>query len=184
MADINFVRQRLKKLSKIEKKDKSVFQTTTTVVSVLLLILAVVLGYKLYLTSQLKGIKSSQDNFLSRIKKQEAREKSFVLFVNKLRVLSSIFQKRKDKQQAIDYFTQIFGPDVTIERIVYDVDTQLLTFRLLAADIFTLEKVFDLLSAEQSTTRFSSLAKSNLQRTAAGIYQMQVTVVMGGVKND
>jgi hypothetical protein len=178
MADINFVRQRLKKLSKIEKKDKGVFQTAAIVTSVLLLVLAFLLGYKLYLTSQLNEIESSQNNFLSRIKKQEEREKSFVLFVNKLRVLSSIFQKRKDKQQAINYFSQIFGPDVTIEKIVYDADSQLLTFRLIAADIFTLEKVFELLSTEQSIKRFSSLAKSNLQRTSSGVYQMQVTVVM------
>jgi len=180
MADINFVRQRLKKLTKLEKKDKETFKTAAIVTSVLLLVLAFLLGYKLYLVSQFNGIKSSQNNFLSRIKKQEEREKSFVLFVNKLRVLSSIFQKRKNKQEAIVYFSQVFGSDVTIERIVYDADSQLLTFRLMAADIFTLEKVFELLSTEQSIKKFSSLTKSNLQRTSSGIYQMQITVVMEG----
>ena len=182
MADINFVRQRLKKLTKLEKKDKETFKLIAISTSVLLLILAVILGYKLYLTSQLKEVESSRENFLSRIKKQEEREKSFVLFVNKLRVLSGVFQKRKDKQEAISYFSQIFGPDVIIEKIAYDAESQLLSFRLMAADIFTLEKVFELLSTQQSTQKFSSLTKSSLKRTNSGIYQMQITVVIGEEK--
>ncbi|MBT4358967.1 MAG: hypothetical protein HOD22_03375 [Candidatus Pacebacteria bacterium] len=179
MADINFVRQRIKKLTKIEERDQEVFRISAIITSALLLMLAVVLGYKIYLTSQLNEIKSNQNNYLSRIKKQEEREKTFVLFVNKLRVLSNIFQKRKDKQEAISYFSQIFGDDVTIERIVYDANSQLLTFRLMSADIFSLENVFELLSNQQSIEKFSSLSKSNLQRTTSGVYQMQVTVVMG-----
>ena len=182
MADINFVRQRLRKLTKLEKKDKETFKIVAIITSILLLVLAVILGYKLYLTSQLKEIESSQNNFLNRIKKQEEREKTFVLFVNKLRVLSSVFQKRKNKQEAIDYFSQVFGPDVVIERIVYDADSQLLTFRLLAADIFTLESVFELLATQQALEKFSSLAKSNLQRTSAGIYQMQITAMISEVE--
>lgn len=178
MADINFVRQRLKKLTKLEKKDKETFKLAAIITSILLLVLAGILGYKLYLTSQLTAIENSQKDFLNRIEQQEEREKSFVLFVNKLRVLSGVFQKRKDKQEAIGYFSQIFGSDVTIEKIAYDADSQLLTFRLLSADIFTLEKVFELLSTEQSTQKFSSLTKSNLKRTNNGIYQMQITVVI------
>lgn len=180
MADINFVRQRVKKLTKLEKKDKKTFQITIIVTSALLLILAAVLGYKIFLTSQLNEVETSQKIFLGRIKQQEAREKSFVLFVNKLKVLSSVFQKRKNKQEAIDYFSQVFGPDVVIEKIVYDSNSELLTFRLLAADIFTLEGVFDLLSSDQSGQNFLSLIKSNLQRTSSGTYQMQITVMMGG----
>lgn len=176
---INFVRQRLRKLTKTEKKDKATFRIVATIMAILLAILIATLSYKLYLVSRLREIDSSQRNYLARIKKQEDREKSFVLFVNKLRVLSNIFQKRKDKQEAINYFSQVFGPDVTIEQIVYDSDTQLLTFRLIAADIFTLEKVFTLLSTQQAITKFSSLAKSNLQRTDSGVYQMQVTVTVG-----
>lgn len=182
MANINFVRQRLRRLTKLEKKDKEIFKIVALITSALLLVLAVVLGYKLYLTSQLNEIERSQNNFLNRIKKQEARERSFVLFVNKLRVLSSIFQKRKGKQEAIAYFSQVFGPDVAIERMVYDADSQLLIFRLMAADIFTLEKVFAVLAADESVERFSSLAKSNLQRTSSGIYQMQITAVMSEEK--
>lgn len=179
MADINFVRQRLKKLTKLEKKDKEYFKIAAIITSVLLLILAGISSYKIYLTSQLKGIENEQKGFLSRIEQQEEKEKSFVLFVNKLRVLSDVFQKRKDKQDAIGYFSQIFGSDVTIEKIAYDADSELLTFRLMSADIFTLEKVFELLSTEQSTQKFASLTKSNLKRTSNGIYQMQITVVIG-----
>lgn len=179
MPDINFVRQRLRKLTQLEKQDQKKFKLVAAVALVLFLILAVILGFKLYLVSQLREIDASQKNYLARIQKQEAQEKSFVLFVNKLRVLSDIFSKRKDKQEAISYFSQVFGPDVTIQRIAYESDSELLSFRLMAADIFTLQQVFDLLSAQQATGKFASLVKSNLQRNDNGTYQMQVTVVLG-----
>ncbi len=178
MANINFVSQRLKKLTRLEKKDKEIFKISAVVTSILLLILAAVSAYGIYLNSQLKKVESSQKSFLNRIKQQEDKEKSFVLFVGKLRVLSEVFQDRKDKQDAINYFSQIFGSDVTIEKIAYDAESELLSFRLIAADIFTLESVFELLSSNQSTQRFSSLSRNNLQRTSTGVYQMQITVAI------
>ncbi|MBU0579121.1 hypothetical protein KKE34_04965 [Patescibacteria group bacterium] len=179
MKEINFVRGRIKALTKLGQNDKKFFNIAAITTSVFLLILAGVLGFKFYFVSQLGDIQSSRENLLERIKSKEATEKSFVLFVSKLRVLSEIFSQRKDKQDVIGYFSQVFGPDVVIDRIAYDADSQLLAFGLLSKDIFTLETVFDILDSEQSKQRFSSLAKSNLQRNSGGTYRMQITIVLG-----
>ena len=181
MASINFVRQRIRKLNKLEKKDKKIFKIVAITAAVLLIFLAIVLGIKIYLTTQIKGLQSSQQAFLRRIELQEDKEKSFILFVSKLRTLSGVFQDRPDKQDAISYFTQIFGPDVTIEKIAFDAESQLLVFRLMSANIFTLQQVFDVLSSEATAEKFSSLTKGSLQRTGKGIYQMEISVVVGEI---
>ena len=178
MADINFVSQRVRKLTNLEQQDQQVFKIVAIITSVILLIFTGISSYKLYLNSRLKKIENSQTTLLNQIKQEEDTEKSFVLFVNKLRVLSEIFQERKDKQDAINYFSQIFGPDVTIGRIAYDAESELISFRLMSADVFTLENVFTLLASDQSTQKFSSLNKTNLQRTTSGVYAMQVTVML------
>lgn len=178
MKEINFVRQRIKNLTKLEQNDKKIFKISAIVTSVLLLILAGTFGLKLFFVSQLSEIESSKKSILGRIKSQESTERSFVLFISKLRVLSGIFTQRKDKQDAIAYFSQVFGSDVVIDKMAYDADSQLLAFGVLAEDVFSLESVFNTLSSEQSSQRFSSLTKSNLQRNNKGIYQMQITVVL------
>ena len=68
---------------------------------------------------------------------------------------------------------------MVIDRIAYDASSQFLAFGVMAADVFTLENVFETLASEQSVQKFSSLTKSNLQRNSKGIYQMQITVVLG-----
>lgn len=50
-AAINFVRQRLRKLTKTEKKDKATFRIAATITAILLAILIAILSYKLYLVS-------------------------------------------------------------------------------------------------------------------------------------
>lgn len=181
MAQINFVRQRVKKLSKLAIQDKKIFKLTAIITAIFLLILLGVIGVRFYFLKQLKQVGADQDAMLEEVKSYENRERSFVLFVNKLEVLSKIFLKRQDKQDAIEYFTQVFGPDVVLERIAYDAQAQLLAFGLRAADVFTLERVFQVLSETVEGKGFTEVNKSNLQRTDQGSYQMQITVVLGEV---
>ncbi|MBU2543019.1 hypothetical protein KJ707_00415 [Patescibacteria group bacterium] len=179
MMDINFVRNRIKTLTKLAQGDKKIFNIAGVTTAVFLVILVGIFGLRFYLISQLSKIENSKQSLLARIKSQENTEKSFVIFVDKLRVLSGVFAERKDKQDAISYFSQVFGSDVVIDRIAYDASSQFLAFGVMAADVFTLENVFETLASEQSVQKFSSLTKSNLQRNSKGIYQMQITVVLG-----
>jgi hypothetical protein len=178
MSQINFVKDRIKSLSKLEEQDKRFFKISLYIALFLIGSLAIVLGVKLYLSSEFKNVESSRTIILQRIESQEESEKTFVLFASKLQILSDIFVKREDKQEAISYFSQVFGPDVTIGKIAYDASSQLLAFELVAADVFSLERVFDVLDNEQTQSKFADLEKGSLQRNARGHYQTQITVLM------
>ncbi|MBU0576467.1 hypothetical protein KJ654_02280, partial [Patescibacteria group bacterium] len=101
MMDINFVRNRIKTLTKLAQGDKKIFNIAGVTTAVFLVILVGIFGLRFYLISQLSKIENSKQSLLARIKSQENTEKSFVIFVDKLRVLSGIFAERKDKQDAI-----------------------------------------------------------------------------------
>lgn len=91
MAQINFVRQQVKTLSKLSARDKKIFKVVATMTAVFLLCLVGVIGARFYFLKELKKVVSSQVNFREKVKNYESREKDFVLFVNKLEVLSDIF---------------------------------------------------------------------------------------------
>lgn len=88
------------------------------------------------------------------------------------------FVKRQDKQDAIKYFTKVFGPDVVVEKIAYDASSQLLAFGLRAADVFILERVFQVLAETADSKKFTQVSKSDLQRGGQASYRMQITVVL------
>ncbi len=178
MAQINFVRQRVKKLSEQEAKDQRIFKLVSIVTGFFLLALLGVIGGRFYFLGQIKEVEAAQTNLRQQVKSYEEREQAFVIFVNKLKTLSQIFIKRQDKQDAISYFTQVFGSEVVIDQMAYDASEQLLTFGVRAADIFALDEVFQILSETAESDRFAEVNRSNLQRTAEGFYRIQVTVVL------
>ncbi len=182
MAQINFVRQRVKKLSQLELKDQKIFKIVSIITGIFLIILMGVIGGRLYLLKQIKEAEVTQNSLRQQIKSYEERERAFVIFVNKLKTLSQLFTKRQDKQDAINYFTEVFGPEVVIDQMVYDANEQLLIFGVRAADIFALEESFKILDEAATTDRFAKISRSNLQRTSEAFYRIQVTVVLGEIE--
>lgn len=179
MSEINFVRQRVRQLTQAEARDKKIFRILAIVAGVLFLFFGGVFGYKLYLNSELEKVQTAQESYLQLISTQEEQEKSFVVFVHKIRTLAQIFETRQSKQAAIEYFSQVFGDEVTIARMAYDASSGLLAFSLQAKDVFTLNEVFSVIDSEQTLQSFSSLSKSGLQRSDTGTYQLQVSVLLG-----
>lgn len=181
MIEINFVSQRRKKLTKLEQSDRKIFKISIGLFTGVIVVFLVVIGLRFFLINQVAGLKTSQNSLKSQVVSQEEVERSFVIFVNKLKVLGELFSQRQDKQQAISFFSQVFGSEVLIKEISYDADSSLLTFGLKANDVFILENVFTTLSSEQALERFDTLSKSNLRRSLDGSYIVQVTV---GLKED
>lgn len=182
MSQINFVRQRVKKLSQLGRRDKKIFKIVTILSSFFLLLLISILGFRFYFLKQLQQVEAQQNNLKQQVKAYEEREKSFVLFVNKLETLSQLFLKRQDKQDAIAYFTQVFGPAVVIDQMAYDAEDQLLAFNLRSADVFALEEAFAVLAQTKTQDQFVQVSQSNLKRNEQGIYRLQVTVLLAEEK--
>jgi hypothetical protein len=144
----------------------------------ILLVFVVTLGIRFAMVYNLSRVKDKQQQILKVVKSQEESEKSYVIFAAKLRVISELFVQRRDKQEAIRYFSTLFGPEVIISDIAYEADSSILTFGLQAKNIFTLENVFSLLSTPAVRDQFTTVSASELRRDKLGIYQTSVVVTL------
>ncbi|NCN87740.1 MAG: hypothetical protein GW941_02500 [Candidatus Pacebacteria bacterium] len=174
--DINFVQNRRKKLTKDQKKDFQIFKIVVGTFGVLLAVFFITLGIDFYLKFQVKKAQDQQREMERQVLAQEPIEQSIVIATEKLKILSELFDQRYDKQAAIDYFSNIFGPQVLIKDINYEADERILSLRLQSQSIFVLEEVFLKLSDPTVDEQFGNVNKSELIRNDRGGYNMAITL--------
>jgi hypothetical protein len=175
--EINFLEERRKRVTKLNKTDQKLFEWTIIGFSVTLVICIIVLAVSFFLNRQLTQIQADQETTKNQILNNQSTERSFVLFVHKLSALAQIYQNRQDKKEAIRYFTRVFGPDVLINQIEFDQTTKLIQFQLQSKDVFTLEKVMNILTSDEVRQKFTSVNPSDLSRLPNGRYQLSLSVV-------
>jgi hypothetical protein len=174
---VNFLRERRKALSKVEQLDRRILMIMSYVFGAIFVVFFIVFGIRLYLDSQLNQVKMRQQEVRSQIVTNQDSEKSFVIFVNKLKSLSQIYQNRRDKKEAIEYFTNLFGADVFITQIEFDQKNKVLVFKLQSTDIFSLREVFKKVDSPEIKEKFTSVNPSDLNRLPDGRYEMSLAVV-------
>jgi len=174
---INFLKQRRLTLSKFEKKDRQLFQYVLIGFSVNLVIFIAVLGFNLYIKSQVSSLEKQQKQVEGQILENEEVETKFLIFTNKLTLIRELFTKRNDKQKAINYFSNLFSDNIFISGISYSSGTDsLLSLRLTSNNVFSLDEAFDKLGSDEVKQEFSSINKSALQRNDQGEYSLQIMI--------
>ena len=179
MNSINFLSEHRKKLTKTQKRDRQIFKIGMGILGGVVVFFVSVLGIRFWFGQRLEGVMQAQAQARSQILDQEDVERSFIVSVNKITILSELFKERQNKQQAINYFSTIFGDQVLVKQIAFEGGDQLLTFRLQAEDVFVLEEVFARLQSDEVKTRFAKVSSSDLRRSAEGDYEMTVAVTLG-----
>jgi hypothetical protein len=174
--EINFVQGRRKKLTKSQKNDFKIFKIVLGIFGVLVTIFLISLVVDFYLKFQVKSTKDQQKQMEKQVAAQESIEQSIVITTEKLKVISELFELRYDKQAAINYFSEIFGPQVLIKDINYESDERILSLRLESESIFILENVFVQLSEPGVEEEFGQVNKSDLARNDRGSYNMAITL--------
>lgn len=177
-ASINFLSERRKKLTKQQILDLKIFRIVSGIAIGAFIVLLISVGARMAFAFNLKKITDLQAQTLQQVKSQEESEKSYVIFAAKLRVISELFVQRRDKQEAIKYFSTLFGTDVLVSDIAYEADTSLLTFGVEAKNVFTLESVFNKLSTQQVKDQFVDVKATELRRISNGSYQTSVLVTL------
>lgn len=176
MIDINFLSQRRVTLTKIEQGDKKVLKFGIIFFSISLLIFMVVFGTSLFFQNSLKRSTQEQTALQQTILDEEPTEVAFLIFSNKLKTIQGLFENRSDKQEAIGFFSELFGPSVFIGGMDYNEKNAILTLKSTSNNIFELEKTFELLEDSAVKEKFSSLNKSGLNRKDDGSYSFQLLV--------
>ena len=184
MYTINFLEKRRKNLSKLEKQDRKILKYTSVLFGVVLVIVLVLFGTRYYFNTQVAQAMVEQKRLEQEVLAKEDTEEAFLFFVNKLGTLEKLFAERKDKQAAIEYFSQVFGPEVIVQNISYDAGKGAISFGLQAKDVFTLESVMEILSSPQTNDVFNQVKKSDLRRTPEGIYTIRVDVTFASDQDE
>lgn len=178
---INFVGERRKKLTQAQKNDLKIMKISINVLVGIFAIFLIVIGARFYFLFQVKNIKDTQTEIRNRIISNEPIEKDYIIFANKLKTLSVFFGKRKDKQEALVFFSDIFGDDVIVSGIDFSsADEDIVSFVIKAPNVFVMERVFNTLQEERVTSVYPNIKKSNMRRSATGNYTVSLEVVLSG----
>lgn len=179
---INFLRHRRKELTKQQLQDTKWLRISSIVAGGVLVLSLVVVGGQLLLNYQRQQVLNRQESLKKQIMTHEDVERSYVIFANKVKILTELFKQRSDKRTAINYFSSLFGPNVLISDISFEGDEGILQFGLKAKDIFTLQEVFTKLSTDEVKAQYASINKSDLSRDQDGGYRMSVTITLAKPK--
>ncbi|MCA9369957.1 MAG: hypothetical protein H6774_04410 [Pseudomonadales bacterium] len=175
--NINFVHTARKRFAAVAEKDK---KKQVIAIGVLLVCVALSVGSILahvWFRQSVTALEEREIAVREELLSQSEAEYSYAVFAQKVAVLSELFGERKNKQEAIDYFSNAFGRDVSISEIRYSSQDQFISFGLQAKDVFVLEEVYNTLSNQRSSL-VRQVQKDGLRRTADGGYIMDLTVYL------
>ncbi len=176
MKDINFLQKRNVTLNKQEVQDKKILRYALLAFSLAMISLVMGLGLNLYLSHKLKKINLNRKKLETQIASDEPIEVEYLFFVNKLKVIRELFDLRSDKQEAISFFTDLFGPGVSISGLNYEMEERILSLTITSQNIFILEQVFSKLNDPSIKKNFASVNHSDLRRSDKAEYSFKLTV--------
>jgi len=174
---INFLSKQHKKTTKQQTKDKLWFRYSLGVLAVVVTVTLLSVGASFFFQFRLGQAQAHAKDLEREVLANEEAEKSAAVLVKKLSILKELFDERQDKQQALEYFTNLFGPSVVLKDIQYQSIEGILEIRIQAESIFELERVFGLLVLGQTTELYGKVATSDLRRDKSGFYEMNLTIV-------
>ncbi|MFH2118311.1 MAG: hypothetical protein ABII10_01080 [Candidatus Paceibacterota bacterium] len=176
MSEINFLTVRRSSLGKANKQDVLYRRYAMIAFIIALSLFALVAGTNIFLTIRLKQANTRQKALSIQIANDEPVEISFLIFSQKLQSVREIYESRSNKQQAIDFFSNIFGDQVFLSGMNYGGEGNELSLRLTSQDIFAFDNTLAILSSEEVKNVFSSVSQSGLRRDETGNYSLDISV--------
>lgn len=173
---INFLSAKHRKATDQQKQDKQFFKFSVLGFSGVLVVLLIAVGFSFWLQFQLTKSQATAKDLERQILANEAVEKSAVVLAKKVSVLKELLDERQDKQQAIEFFSSLFGSSVVLKDITYQSIEGILSLRVQAFSIFDLEQVFLRLREEETVARYGTVATSELRRDQEGAYSLNLTI--------
>ncbi len=181
-VSINFVAERQKKLKLAQEKDRPLLKKAGVALAGVVLVTGIVLAISFYFSFETNQVIASQKKITAQIDSRKETEKKFASFFQKLSVLTQLFGERQNKQEALSFFKNLFGSEITVTGLTYNETDQKLTFSILSPSVFKLESVFNTLRSQALKDKYPNVEKNNLTRGDNGSYSMQLTVILKAQK--
>lgn len=178
MSEINFLSLRRSIVTKRDKQDVEYRKYGIIAFAIACVLFFSVAIYNFILTRQLRQAGTQQRVLNEQIVNNEDVELGFLVFTQKLKSVREIYENRSNKQQAIDYFSNIFGDQVFLSGMNYGERGRdnALSLRLTSENIFAFENTLNILDSEEVRSVFSSVTKSGLRRDDSGSYNLDIAV--------
>ncbi len=178
MQTINFVRKRRRELSKVEVQDQQYLKYAFYIIGGVLALFIITIGVRIGLSIFVSRTNEANNLLTSQIDSKQAVEGQYVIFMKKVETLVDLFSQRKEKQEAIEYFSSLFEDSlgVRISQLSYSAETHTLDFTLRAPTVFVLEEVFATLKSEGARQRYPTFTIAQLGRDDVGAYGLQINL--------
>lgn len=178
MTEINFLNQRRLSLAKVGEKDAIYQKYSLWAFGGALALFLIATGFNFFFVQRLKDLNKQEATLTSQISAEEETELTFLMFSHKLKTVKDIYQNRSNKQQAIDYFSNLFGNQVFLSGMNYGDGEKgnALSLRLTSENIFALEKILNTLDLDSVKQSFSTINRSGLRRENNGTYSIDLAV--------
>jgi len=181
--EINFLQRRHKVLNTRQRRDLKYLRLAGTLAAGAAVLLTAMVGVRLILSFQSNRLVERQQQLRTSIEARADIEESVFTVARKLQVLVELFERRADKQLVVEYFSGIFGPEVLLNSIDYDIDNNIVSLGVTAESIFVLEEVFEVLESDQVRELFGLVRKSDIRRNQSGAYDLTFTITLGKPAN-
>jgi hypothetical protein len=99
-----------------------------------------------------------------------------LFFVDKLKIIRQLFDNRSDKQIAMGFFQDLFGPNINISGLTYDMETGILSLTVSSPHVFYLEEALDVLDDPAVKKHFATMTKTALTRNLDASYNFRLNV--------
>ncbi len=172
MININFFSNRVSKKIKQKKRDAKIFRISTYVLIGIIAIMVGTFAFKFYNSLQINNTNTKIKEYKESILGQESVEINYLIFVNKIKVISEIYQKRSNKQEAMNYFAETFVGVADIVGMSYQEDQGGLILQLSSDNIFKLQAANEILDSPTLREQYQNIEKSALTRTDQGSYKL------------
>jgi hypothetical protein len=176
MQSVNFLSKLNLSLSKQQEKDRKIFRYVIIVFGVTAFFFLAALGSNIYLQFRLKQIQAQIKQAQNEVDSERQLEADYLFFVNKLIIIRELFDQRTDKQIAMGYFADLFGPNIRISGLRYNMEEGILSLKVTSPHVFYLEEAFGKIDDPLVREHFATLNKSNLIRSGFGEYSFDLTV--------
>ena len=172
MININFFANRVSEKIKQKKQDAHFFRLSTFGLIGVIVLMVLTFAFKFYNTIRLSRLEKAIKDYQISILGAEQIEMNYLIFVNKIKVITEIYQKRSNKQEAMNYFAEAFSDQAEIIGMNYQEDQGGLILQLSCDNIFKLHSVNQLLDSPSLRQQYQKIEKSSLSRTDLGTYKL------------
>ena len=182
MININFLANRVNQKDKQKERDVKLFRISLYVLGGIAVLMVGVFSFKFYNNLRINNAEKQIQSYKNSILSQEKVEISYLIFVNKLQVISEIYKKRSNKQEAMNYFSNALGGIAEIIGMSYQEDQGGLILQLSSENIFKFQDVNNILDSAELRKEYKNIEKNILARTETGAYKLTLKLELK--KND